>query len=95
MSKTMKAIVKKTPELGGLVLEEVPFPTMNDDQVLVKIKKTAICGTDIHIYNWDDWAKRTIKTPQIIGHEFAGEVVEVGKNVHSIKKGQIVSGEGR
>ena len=90
----MKAIVKQTPELGGLVLTEVPTPIPGDTQVLVKIKKTAICGTDIHIYNWDAWAQKTIRTPQIIGHEFVGEVVEVGRRVANVKVGQLVSGEG-
>ena len=90
----MKAIIKQTPELNGLVLTEVPTPIPGDTQVLVKIKKTAICGTDIHIYNWDAWAQKTIKTPQIIGHEFVGEVVEVGKHVTNVKVGQLVSGEG-
>jgi len=90
----MKAIVKKTPEPGGLTLTNVPTPTPNETQVLVKIKKTAICGTDIHIYNWDAWAKKTIKTPQIIGHEFVGVVEAVGSQVTNVKPGQLVSGEG-
>ncbi|MCL2372866.1 MAG: L-threonine 3-dehydrogenase [Defluviitaleaceae bacterium] len=92
--KTMKAIVKASQQLGGLELRDVPFPTPDDDQVLIKIKKTAICGTDIHIFNWDAWAQKTIKTPQIIGHEFVGEVVAVGRLVSTVKVGQIVSGEG-
>jgi len=90
----MKAIVKASPTPGGLTLTEVPTPTPGDTQVLVKIKKTAICGTDIHIYNWDAWAQKTIKTPQIIGHEFVGEVVEVGRQVTNVKPGELVSGEG-
>jgi len=90
----MKAIVKVSPKPGGLALTEVPTPAPGDTQVLVKIKKTAICGTDIHIYNWDAWAQKTIKPPQIIGHEFVGEVVEVGKQVSNVKPGQLVSGEG-
>jgi len=94
MMKTMKAIVKQTRAFDGLVLKDVPFPTPDDNQVLVKIKKTAICGTDIHIYNWDDWAQKTINAPQIIGHEFVGEVVEVGRLVTNVKVGQLVSGEG-
>lgn len=92
--KTMKAIIKETKEYDGLVLKDVPFPTPDDNQVLVKIRKTAICGTDIHIYNWDEWAQKTIKTPQIIGHEFVGEVVKIGRLVTTVKVGQIVSGEG-
>ncbi|MCL2405725.1 MAG: L-threonine 3-dehydrogenase [Defluviitaleaceae bacterium] len=90
----MKAIVKQTPEPGGLALVQRPKPTPSDTQVLVKIKKTAICGTDIHIYNWDAWASKTIRTPQIIGHEFVGEVIDVGKHVTNVKVGQLVSGEG-
>jgi len=91
---TMKAIIKQAPEPGGLIMADVPIPAITDNQVLVKIKKTAVCGTDIHIYNWDAWAQKTIKTPQIIGHEFVGDVVEVGKQVRNIKVGQLVSGEG-
>ena len=90
----MKAIVKTKQEPGGLELLDVTMPKPDNHQVLIKIKKTAICGTDIHIYNWDEWAKRTINTPQIIGHEFVGEVVEVGRLVTTVKVGQIVSGEG-
>jgi len=90
----MKAIVKKTDGIGGLALEDVATPTITDTQALIKIKKTAICGTDIHIYNWDAWAQKTIRTPQIIGHEFVGEVIEIGKNVNNVKPGDTVSGEG-
>ena len=90
----MKAIFKKTAEPNGLAMEEIPVPPLCDNQVLIKTKKTAICGTDIHIYNWNSWAKKTIKTPQIIGHEFVGEVVEIGKNVTNVKVGELVSGEG-
>ena len=90
----MKAIVKQNPQPNGLALKEVPMPSPSDTQVLVKMIKTAICGTDIHIYNWDAWAQKTIKTPQIVGHEFVGTVVEVGKLVTNVKVGQLVSGEG-
>ena len=90
----MKAIVKQSPKPGGLVLTDVPTPIPGDTQVLVKINKTAICGTDIHIYSWDTWAQKTIKTPQIIGHEFVGEVVKIGKLVTNVEAGQLVSGEG-
>jgi len=93
----MKAVVKKTAEPGGLVLADMPEPVLGEKgegQVLIKIHKTAICGTDIHIFNWDAWAQKTIKTPQVIGHEFVGEVVEVGRNVSNVKVGQLVSGEG-
>ncbi|MCL2840631.1 MAG: L-threonine 3-dehydrogenase [Defluviitaleaceae bacterium] len=90
----MQAIIKQTPEFGGLLLADVPMPTMGASDVLVKIRKTAICGTDIHIYTWDTWAQKTIKTPQIIGHEFVGEVIDIGELVTGIKVGDIVSGEG-
>ena len=76
----MKALVKKFPKVG-LWMEEVPEPTTGDNEVKIKIHKTAICGTDLHIYNWNDWAQKTIKTPMTIGHEYVGEIVEVGKNV--------------
>jgi len=92
--QTIKAIVKKTNTPGGLFLEEVPFPTVGHDQVLIKVRKTAICGTDVHIYNWDEWSQKTIDTPQIMGHEFVGEVIELGTHVSNVKVGQIVSGEG-
>ncbi|MBA3660436.1 MAG: L-threonine 3-dehydrogenase [Gammaproteobacteria bacterium] len=90
----MKALVKTKPELG-IWLEEVPEPVIGTNDVLIKIKKTAICGTDLHIYNWDDWAQKHIAIPKIIGHEFVGEVVEIGKEVTSyFKMGDRVSGEG-
>lgn len=89
----MKALVKRYPK-EGLWLEEAEIPKPNDDEALVKIHKTAICGTDVHIYNWNDWAKQTIPVPMIIGHEFVGEIVEVGKNVKDYHIGDLVSGEG-
>ncbi|NQU74695.1 MAG: L-threonine 3-dehydrogenase [Planctomycetes bacterium] len=89
----MKALVKKAPR-EGLWLDEVPVPGYGIDEVLVKIHKTGICGTDVHIYNWDEWSQKTIETPMVIGHEFVGEVVEVGSNVKDIKPGDHVSGEG-
>ncbi len=89
----MKALVKSKPE-PGLWLEDVPEPTYGHSDVLIKIKKTAICGTDLHIYNWDAWSQKTIKTPMVIGHEFVGEVVAVGESVKNFKPGQRVSGEG-
>ncbi len=89
----MKALVKR--EAGrGLWLEDVPEPEPGPNDVLIKVKRTAICGTDVHIYKWDDWAQRTIKTPMVVGHEFVGEVVSVGDNVNDYKAGMIVSGEG-
>ncbi|MCL1844289.1 MAG: L-threonine 3-dehydrogenase [Defluviitaleaceae bacterium] len=92
--KTMKCIVKKTREPGGLALEEKPIPVPDDNGVLIKTIKTAICGTDLHIYSWNSWARKTINTPQIIGHEFVGEVAAVGKNVENCRVGDLVGGEG-
>lgn len=89
----MKALVKKFPE-RGLWFEDVPEPKTDANSVKIKIRKTAICGTDLHIYNWDEWSQRTIKTPRIIGHEYVGEIAEVGSNVKNWKVGDIVSGEG-
>ena len=89
----MKALVKKLPE-KGLWLMDVPEPDVTPNGVKIKIHKTAICGTDLHIYNWDEWSQRTIETPRIIGHEYVGEIVEVGKNVTNWKVGELVSGEG-
>jgi threonine 3-dehydrogenase len=87
------ALVKKF-RAPGLTLEEVPMPSVGKNDVLIKIIKTAICGTDIHIYNWDDWAQKTIPVPMIIGHEFVGEVAAYGENVDDMEIGEIVSGEG-
>ena len=89
----MKALVKKFPE-KGLWLEEVPEPITGPNDVKIKIHKTAICGTDLHIYNWDAWSQQTIQTPRIIGHEYVGEIVEMGSNVRGRYIGEIVSGEG-
>ena len=89
----MKAIVKSKAE-PGLWLEDVPEPGIGINDVLIKIKKTGICGTDLHIYNWDKWAQGTIKVPTILGHELAGEIVEVGSNVNDFYVGDIVSVEG-
>jgi threonine 3-dehydrogenase len=72
----------------------VPLPTVGVNDVLIKIRKTAICGTDVHIYKWDEWAQKTIPVPLTIGHEFVGEIVEMGENVHDFKVGDLVSGEG-
>jgi threonine 3-dehydrogenase len=89
----LKALVKKHAS-PGLWLEDVPMPTVSINGVLIKILRTAICGTDLHIYKWDDWAQKTIPVPMITGHEFVGEIVEVGSNVIDFSPGQIVSGEG-
>ena len=89
----MKALVKTKAELG-IWLQDMPEPECGNNDVIVKIHKTAICGTDIHIYNWDEWAQKTIPVPMITGHEYAGEIVEVGQNVIDLSVGDIVSGEG-
>lgn len=91
--KMMNALVKKHAK-EGLWLERVPVPEVGNNDVLVKIHKAAICGTDVHIYKWDEWARRTIPVPMTIGHEFAGEIVEKGANVEGVEIGDIVSGEG-
>ena len=90
---TMKALVKAKPE-KGLWLQEVPVPVPGKNDVLIKIFKTAICGTDVHIYNWDSWAQKTIPVPMHVGHEFVGMVMETGENVHDYAPGDLVSGEG-
>jgi threonine 3-dehydrogenase len=87
------ALVKKF-RAPGLNLEEVSMPFVGKNDVLIKIIKTAICGTDIHIYNWDEWAQKTIPVPMVIGHEFVGEVAAYGENVDDVEIGEIVSGEG-
>ena len=89
----MKALVKKFKE-PGLWLDEVPVPEYGSNDVLIKIQKTAICGTDIHIYNWDDWASKTIPVPMVVGHEYVGIVEAFGDNVHDVNVGELVSGEG-
>ena len=89
----MKALVKKYPQ-RGLWMEDVPEPSTGANDVKIKIHKTAICGTDLHIYNWDEWSQKTIETPRIIGHEYVGEIVEVGESVTNWKVGELVSGEG-
>ncbi|MHC4426562.1 MAG: L-threonine 3-dehydrogenase [Planctomycetota bacterium] len=89
----MKALIKARPE-HGLWMEDVPIPKVGGNDVLIKIHKTAICGTDIHIFNWDRWAQKTIATPMVIGHEFVGTVEKIGGNVHDVEVGELVSGEG-
>ncbi len=91
--KTMQALVKAKSE-PGLWLQEIPVPEVGKNEVLIKIVKTAICGTDVHIYNWDAWAQKTIPVPMAVGHEFVGVIAEVGKNVIDFKVGDLVSGEG-
>jgi threonine 3-dehydrogenase len=89
----MKALVKSKAE-PGLWLEDIPEPTFGINDVLIRVLRTGICGTDLHIHNWDEWAQKTIHVPMAIGHEFVGKVVEVGSNVSDIRPGDIVSGEG-
>ena len=93
MARTMKALIKKqtTP---GIWLEEAPIPEYGNNDLLVKIKKTAICGTDLHIYRWDEWSQQVIKIPRIIGHEFVGDIVEKGADVAGFEIGDRISGEG-
>src|SRR5437899_658865 len=91
--KTMQALVKKKAE-PGLWLEEVPVPTIGINDVLIRVLRTGICGTDVHIYNWDAWAQKTIPVPMVVGHEFVGQIVEVGANVKGFHLAEIVSGEG-
>jgi threonine 3-dehydrogenase len=90
---TMKALVKKKKE-SGVWLDEVPIPTIGINDVLIKVLRTGICGTDLHIYKWDAWAQKTIPVPLVIGHEFVGTIVAVGSNVTDFHVGDIVSGEG-
>jgi threonine 3-dehydrogenase len=83
MPKTMKALVKKYPK-PGLWLDEVPVPEIRINDVLIKVHKSSICGTDVHIWNWDAWAQKTIPVPMVVGHEFVGSVAAMGDNVHDL-----------
>lgn len=89
----MKSLAKLKKEVG-LWMQDAPMPKIGLNDVLIKIKKTAICGTDVHIYNWDEWSQKTIKVPMIIGHEFVGEIADMGEGVTGFKVGDRVSGEG-
>jgi len=93
MATMMKALVKAKAE-PGLWLEEVPVPEPGINDVLIRIHKASICGTDVHIYNWDAWARKTIPVPMVIGHEFVGSVAAMGSNVHDLELGDLVTGEG-
>jgi threonine 3-dehydrogenase len=93
MKRSMKALVKSRAE-PGLWLEETPIPEAGINDVLIRVLMTGICGTDLHIYEWDEWARATISVPLVIGHEFVGEIIAVGSNVNDFKPGEIVSGEG-
>ncbi len=92
-ANTMKALEKSHPA-EGLWMVQAPVPEIGPDEVLIKINKTGICGTDVHIWNWDAWAEKTVPVPLITGHEFAGEIVELGRNVTDLEIGQRCSGEG-
>jgi threonine 3-dehydrogenase len=89
----MKALVKRKAE-PGLWLEDVPRPDIGINDVLIRVERTGICGTDLHIYKWDDWARKTIPVPMVVGHEFVGQIVAVGSNVVDFHPGDLVSGEG-
>lgn len=89
----MKALVKKE-KTQGVWLQDVPVPKISDDEVLIKTKKAAICGTDVNIYKWGPWAQKNVPVPLVIGHEYVGEIVELGRNVKGLKVGERVCGEG-
>jgi threonine 3-dehydrogenase len=89
----MRALLKAKPETG-LRLEDVPVPQPGDGEVLIQVLRTGICGTDLHIFEWDDWAQRNVPTPLVVGHEFVGRITEVGAGVAELRPGDIVSGEG-
>ena len=89
----MKALVKAEAE-PGLRLEDVPVPSLGSDDVLIRVLRTGVCGTDLHIYDWDSWAAANVPVPLVIGHEFVGEVVDTGSAVQELREGQLVSGEG-
>lgn len=89
----MKALSKLKPE-RGIWMTQVDRPVVGSNDILIKIKKTAICGTDVHIYNWDSWSQQTIPVPMVVGHEFMGEVVDMGSDVRGFSVGDRVSGEG-
>src|SRR5262249_20844583 len=93
MPQMMKALVKREPA-KGIWMEQVPVPEIGPNEVLIKLIKTAICGTDLHIYKWDEWSQRTIKPGLVIGHEFVGRIADMGPGVTGYKIGQRVSAEG-
>ena len=90
----MKALAKSKPETGIWMIEDAAVPEIGPDDVLIRIRKTAICGTDIHIYNWDEWAQKNVPTPMVVGHEYSGVIEAVGSDVTRVSVGQRVSGEG-
>ena len=89
----MDALTKQAPG-PGLTLTQVPEPEIGINDVLIRVDRTGICGTDLHIYKWDEWAQHDDPVPMVVGHEFVGEVVDVGSNVNDFHPGEIVSGEG-
>ena len=89
----MKSLVKAKAE-KGIWLQDTPKPEVGHNDLLIKIRKTAICGTDMHIYNWDEWSQNTIPVPMVVGHEYVGEVVGMGQEVKGFEVGDRVSGEG-
>jgi len=93
MTQTMKALVKAKPE-KGLWLQEVPIPEIAPDEVLIRIERTAICGTDMHIYGWDEWAQKNVPVPLVVGHEYGGTVAAIGSTVKRVNVGDRVTGEG-
>jgi len=93
VSKTMPALVKRE-RAPGLDLEEVPVPEIGPNDVLIRVQKGSICGTDVHIYNWDAWAQKTIPVPMTIGHEFVGVIEKIDAGVHDFKEGELVTTEG-
>ena len=93
MENMMDALVKEKP-CTGFVLKKVPIPEVGINDVLIKVHKTSICGTDVHIYNWDQWAQKNVKVGIIVGHEYVGEVADFGKGVTGFEIGERVSGEG-
>ena len=93
MTNHMKALVKARAE-EGFWMERVPVPEPGPHEVLIKVRKSAICGTDVHIWKWDEWSAKTVPVPMVVGHEFCGEIVDYGNAVKKFKIGQRVSGEG-
>jgi threonine 3-dehydrogenase len=89
----MKALVKQQAA-AGIELTDIGVPTVGPNDVLIQVRRTAICGTDMHIYNWDAWAQKTIPVPMAVGHEYCGEIVALGSEVSGFKIGDRVSGEG-
>jgi threonine 3-dehydrogenase len=94
MKNSMRGLAKLKPEPGLWMVENQPIPDIGPDEVLIKIRKTAICGTDMHIWKWDEWAQKTVPVPMITGHEYVGVIEDIGRNVTRFKRGERVSGEG-